>query len=252
MLNVHCQQRIMPRAKLSCDICAARGIVVEFARQHNLDRHRETAFVHTGETKGYHEDVVKTKLTACGIEYEREFYLPRTGKNPKKNGLLVDFIIFPSNPRARLYVEIDEYQHGVRGGNGGRYTPTKELARMQRIAAATPDIPVVFLRYNPHAFKTCGVNARVTLEDRLNTLMTCIARFDPSSYEPGLHIEYIFYDVDTSLTPICTRSFPDDVRVSCVYTADSHHVPLSTTASLSDEVSPDDEIEDITTRLANM
>lgn len=89
-----------------------------------------------------------------------------------------------------LIVEVDEHQHES-------YPADCELTRMGRLAQDLGGPPVVFLRWNPDAFRVDGVLQRVKWVQRyavlvawLNHMVSCPLHVNAMNYE----VVYLFYD----------------------------------------------------------
>ena len=174
-----------------CEPCG-----VGFPYMDGLRLHQRMASVHTGENRHHWKKVIADRLTTKGIVHKEEYHVAGTHRS-------VDIFVIHDN--IMVFVELDEKQH--RFG----YTPTSELARMQEIAATTPDKPVVFVRWNPHVFHVDGKHKDVSSDARLSRLLDVINAIDSHAIAP-LNVVYMFYDVFDGVVK-AARDFPHDINV---------------------------------------
>lgn len=136
---------------------------------------------------------------------------------------LVDLTRFRSRPDFYLYarsavigalviVENDEHQH--------RSSHCKDMQRMQAIAATlglqTPqfrDMPIVFVRFNPHHYTRDGVLFDPSLESRHAALLSLVSSELPSPAPAGLSLVYMYYD--------CTTNPQSELELDCYSAANA-------------------------------
>jgi hypothetical protein len=94
-----------------------------------------------------------------------------------------------------IFLEVDEMQHS---------SYQCDLRRMMDIVnAITIDgntLPVLFIRYNPHAFKVNNVKTKVLKKEREARLVKYVSDVLEGKVETGkqLACQYMFYDTDDS------------------------------------------------------
>ena len=91
-----------------------------------------------------------------------------------------------------LYIEIDEHEHKW---NNGNYACDEK--RMSDLYDETPGKKVLFIRYNPHAYKSIAKN--INVNDRrkilLGTMKYAMKNFDDNKH---LEVWYLFYSQNNS------------------------------------------------------
>jgi len=176
--------------------CTADGCDSKFKRKHHLDEH--TFYWHTAEgqaRKKKEESRIVRLLEANGVHHKPQHTIDFTciGKDREGARSYIDFLIECKDAAGKttgfILLEVDEHQHEW-------YDLSCELRRMmdahRSLILGGNSFPIMFLRYNPHAFCVDGVPRRVLLRDREAALLNCIqnAHFDQS-----FSVAYMFYDV---------------------------------------------------------
>ena len=98
-----------------------------------------------------------------------------------------------------LVVEIDEKQHKNGYYNGCVFdVKTQEIRRMVQIHEAL-SLPVIFLRFNPDAFKIKGASQKVNMQKRLDILAKWVSKCLNLGWilgedESSIRIKHLFYD----------------------------------------------------------
>ena len=168
--------------------CDVRVHAHEYCASHDTDRKRKTRVRENQvanflRDQGLHWTAWNRQLaeTACGR------YRP-------------DFVY--ELPSHVVLVEVDEHQHAQPGY-------ACDNARMLDIFGAYGGTPVVFLRFNPDAFKLGGVTKRVTLPTRLRRLETQLRAALDCVPPRQLTIVRLFYD-DPQSTVSVSWVAPDD------------------------------------------
>lgn len=170
-----------------CDFAAAVS--------HNLKTHVRR--VHSQEAIS-RKKVEETKIEKLFTEkypnlFTREYTVKHTCLQiPGKSNSRLDFL-FPMYGKYHVIVEVDEYQHDS-------YSQICETSRMNNVVSSFRlggvETPLVFIRYNPHAFKVDGRTRRTTMVERHQKLVELLERL--KMQEPGRDVQvcYMFYDVN--------------------------------------------------------
>lgn len=93
------------------------------------------------------------------------------------------------------FLEVDEDQH--RFGYDGISCDMKRMAKiMESLAIAGNTIPIVFIRYNPHAFAVNGNKIRKSKAEREAKLVALLQDADSCLYPSGRSctMQYMYYD----------------------------------------------------------
>ena len=170
----------------------------------DLTRHYQALHTTAGMLRQKkHETRIAKCLDKAGIEYTREHYVDfkcvgdMDGKYAR-----IDFLILLGN--TIVFLEVDEKQHRF-----GEYSIKCDLKRMANImeslSLAGNQLPVVFLRYNPDAFKVAGTTRKTRKHVRERKLVSLLQ--NPTSgllgeCEAKLSIKYLNYDQDERGKPI--------------------------------------------------
>ena len=86
-----------------------------------------------------------------------------------------------------LVLENDEHAHAY-------YEPRCDHVRTQDILNAFGQVPVYVIRFNPHAFKVCGVTRRTGTVERMQQLLKTLKDVLANPcFEHHITIRYMFY-----------------------------------------------------------
>jgi hypothetical protein len=177
-------------------ICSFVGCEIAFSHRGNLKSHFKSQ--HTPEGQACHkkqETRIAKVLTRNGYDYKREHHISFSCFSQESTSKFarIDFVLQLSG--SIVFLEVDEHQH--RYG----YDPSCDMRRMahvmQALALDGNTLPVVFLRYNPQAFKVDGETCRTLRVDREARLLRWLADHRPDPSRP-LTIVYMYYDTLTS------------------------------------------------------
>ncbi len=125
-----------------------------------------------------------------------------------------DFLVLIKG--AVVIIEMDEHQHS-------HYDQSCEVARMAKIHEALTlegsTLPVVIIRYNPHAFKVDGATKRTTSRTRQRGLVETIRSLRPGQ-DGTLRIVYMYYDAittdgDPTLCIWNSQDYNSEIRGCC-------------------------------------
>jgi general transcription factor IIIA len=165
----------------------------ESAQSGNLVNHKRTYHTEEGQRERKREEVKVQRL--LDAEFGADFYKREHQIDYRclAEGTFsrLDFLL-PSVNGCHVFLEVDEQAHAF-------YSQTCETARMNNIAASLRlegnTMPMVFIRYNPHAFKVDGKTVRTKTRDRHAALVAMINSIAPDPERP-IRIYYMFYDTD--------------------------------------------------------
>jgi len=181
-----------------------------FTHKHTLERHLIT---HTSEfiarrkvEESKLEKLFKAKYPNAFVREYRTDHKCLTATN---NHSRVDFL-FPNYGKFHVVVEVDEYQHAY-------YSQICETSRMNNIVAAWclggNSVPIIFIRYNPHAFKVDGKTKRTQMAERhkkLAQLLDHIINMEPVN---DVQVYYMFYDTDEGIPKVLSDpDYYDEVK----------------------------------------
>ncbi len=172
----------------SCEICAST-----FKRKDTLDHH--TKHVHTKSGQKHRktsEDHLAISLKNANIQFDRELMVDFKCSLPERAQQFarIDFVIYKEDKIFLL--ENDEFQHS-------HYEVSCETRRMTDVYSSLvleekfQGNKIVWIRYNPDAFKINGQTTRITKKDRDQKLFDLLDNFQT---EMNMAIIYMFYDCE--------------------------------------------------------
>ena len=103
------------------------------------------------------------------------------------------------SPGLTIFVECDERQHL------GRYDPSCETARMNKLFDEVAGTRSVFVRWNPDYCKKDGKRYNQTHDERLKALSDLIVKISTEPEDDPVLVYYMFYSEDN---PIITKDLP--------------------------------------------
>jgi hypothetical protein len=124
-------------------------------------------------------------LESEGITFEREFSVPFSCFETEGKCARVDFVV--AREWGSILLEVDENQHSW-------YAQKCETRRMMDIySSLIGQGKIVFIRYNPDAFKVDGKKYKIKTLEKHSKLLQIM-----NEYEPDLDLEivYLFYDMN--------------------------------------------------------
>jgi len=181
-----------------------------FTHKHTLNNHLRT---HTPEA------IARRKIEESKIEklfnekfpksFVREYTTDHACLTASKNHSRVDFL-FPNHGKFHVVVEVDEHQHK-------EYPQICETSRMNNIVSAWclggNSMPVVFIRYNPHAFKVDGTTKRTTIGERHKKLTEILNHIKTMEPVKEVQVYYMFYDTEEGVpTVMADPDYYDEVK----------------------------------------
>jgi hypothetical protein len=168
--------------------CAFEGCEYAFTTSGNLASHFH--YYHTGEGKQERrrEEAKIEKILPEG-SFKREHHIDYRRIDPSMTFSRLDFFL-PYWKGGHVIIEVDESQHS---GNSQSY----ETTRMNNVVTSWllkgSDTPVVWIRYNPHAYKINKNKQNMTQEDRQKQLLDFLNALEFVN-QPQVRVYYMFYD----------------------------------------------------------
>lgn len=167
-----------------CSQCKQR-----FSRPYLLTQHKYYHHTTEGEQKRKQQEMVLERFfNSKNINFEREH--PVTFECIGGTSAKIDFIMDPAG--RIIFTECDEFQHKT-------YGVSCEVRRMTEVQSSLMlggnTLPIVWIRYNPNAFKVDGVGQPVPREERLNKLLDKINEISAMTDLPPMSVHYLFYDM---------------------------------------------------------
>jgi uncharacterized Zn-finger protein len=173
--------------------CDHPGCEAAFATSGNLVVHRRT---HTPQGQARHkkeEERVRKLLRKAGYDIVSEYRIDFRCVDSSASCAYIDVLILRGG--GVIFLEVDEEQH--RFG----YTVVCDMKRMARVAETLAlggnTLPVLWLRYNPGAFRVDGELQRVPKKQREAELLAFIRAWEfPKEGGQSCFIKYMYYDMD--------------------------------------------------------
>jgi hypothetical protein len=178
--------------------CDHPGCEAAFNQSGHRASHRRT---HTPEGQARHkkeEERVRKRLRKAGFDIVSEYRIDFRCVDSIASWAYIDVLILRGG--GVIFLEVDEEQH--RFG----YTVVCDMKRMAKVMeslnleslkeGATP-LPVLWLRYNPGAFRVDGELQRVPKKEREAELLAFIRAWEfPKEGGQSCFIKYMYYDMD--------------------------------------------------------
>lgn len=209
-LTIHVQAVHLGIKSHVCDFTACS---LAFARRHDLVEHIKSFHSEEGQQRQRREEQKVSKaLEAAGIDFEREHHVKFDCWNDSFARL--DFLVLRHS--CCILLEVDEGEHEW-------YGIECEVSRMTKVHAAMAiegnTLPLLFIRYNPHAFRVDGQLHTVRTRDRLDRLVQFIEKWQSSADNP-LEVQYMFYSCEQmqsglSLNIWSDEAYNSEVRACC-------------------------------------
>jgi hypothetical protein len=149
---------------------------------------------------GYKTKIEKEIVEWLNINFEH----PAVSVDKRVNGdaclkYRPDIMYTCGNKKLVIYIEIDEHQHTRSNGD---YTCDEK--RMSELYDETPGCLVVFIRFNPHSYKTTDGNKIIKLKETRHQLLLDVLKYVCKNEEAlanknYMHIFYICYSPDNDL-----------------------------------------------------
>ena len=176
-----------------------------FRQGAHLKRH--VFFYHTDKgilDRKKEEAAVEKVLQEAGIEFKREHSVLFSCINDADNRYArIDFVVVQNG--VVLFIEIDEVQHSY-------YSVSCEIARMAKVFEALQmeqnSLPVVFIRFNPNAYRVDDMLQRVSKQSRYAKLIEEINAIT-AEHLPPFSIIYMYYTSRRESTDMIPTIFDD-------------------------------------------
>jgi hypothetical protein len=180
----------------SCDQCDQA-----FSDRSNLTNHirvhHETRYI---QRRKLEEERIHALLTDEKIPFDRETRIDfkcTLGYDRDQQYARIDFTHI-RNDGTVFCIEVDEREHS------DGYQLDCECRRMgdahaSIIAGQSTVSNVVFIRYNPHAYRVNGVRIHIPKIERQKQLLTVLRTFQPTD---GLHVIYMYYSASVVGKPL--------------------------------------------------
>lgn len=135
------------------------------------------------------EAKVSRHFEKLGLAHKREHRIDFTCIDSDKYWASIDFVIEMSG--GIVFLEVDENQH--RFGYGSVSCDLKRMAHvMEALALDGNTLPILWIRYNPNAFRIAGKLQKVLQRDREEALYEKIVNWVPSR---PMELAYMYYDI---------------------------------------------------------
>lgn len=197
-------------------LCEYDGCDAKFTQSGSLVKHIKS--VHTREWEARQkreEQLVASALAAAGMDFKREHQIDFSClMDPTASYARIDFVIMQNG--LIYFVEVDENQHKY-----GEYSVRCDMARMSRVTESLMlegnCLPLVFVRYNPHAFKVDGEARDVPKAVREQKLIEFLNAANEECKASALNIMYMYYDtVDGVAAVTMDPEYHDAMRECCL------------------------------------
>ena len=196
-------------------VCDHPGCSAAFAAKSSL--HAHTQANHTPEgiaRQKKQEQRIARALEAACISFKRERVIDFRRCVGSGTWARIDFVLDLCGHVVLL--EVDENQHST------YYSVESETARMAKAVESLRlggcDLPITFVRYNPHAFRIGGTQVKVEKTQREAKLIEAL-RDEHGPFYTGqpLSIVYMYYDkqADGSLCVLDSPEYPASL-IGCV------------------------------------
>ena len=168
-----------------CDMCDSA-----FNQSSSLKQHYSYYHTEEGQQQRKKEEVKIEKILPVD-SFKREHHVDYRCVDPNMTFSRLDFL-FPYYNGGHIILEVDEEQHS-------HISQACETARMNNVVTSWilegNSTPVVWIRYNPHAYRIDGVLAKMPTKERHRKLVEFINQISFEG-EPDVRIYYLFYDID--------------------------------------------------------
>lgn len=176
-------------------VCTEEGCCMVFSRSSGLKYHQERIHSEQGKlNRKKEESRIAKLLESNNIPFKREHLIDFTCLDGKKDGsrCFIDFVIESYNKEGKLqgfiFIEVDEHQHDS-------YAQSCELRRMTDVNLSLTlggnIFPILFIRYNPHAFKINNLTKRFYRNKREVKLLELITSIN---FNSPFSVIYMYYD----------------------------------------------------------
>ena len=168
--------------------CDSEGCEYAFAQLRSLKKH--FYYYHTAEGQQERKrEEAKIEKILPEESFKREHQVDYRCIDPSLTWSRLDFLL-PYWKGGHVIIEVDESQHS---GN----SQSCETTRMNNVVTSWllegSDTPVVWIRYNPHAYKINGNKQTTNQDDRHKQLLVFLDALEFVN-QPQVRVYYMFYD----------------------------------------------------------
>jgi hypothetical protein len=188
-------------------VCNEENCGLSYISKGGLISHFKSFHTAEGQRKRKKEEErIANALLKAKIDYKREHYI--TFKCINQTCAYIDFFLMMNG--CLVFVEVDEDQHDG-------YGVSCDIKRMSDIRTSYTiegcELPILFIRYNPHEFEVDGNVIKISRKHREGALISCIKRLTNTKL-PLLTIQYMYYNVDSSneLHIWCDPEYPQSIK----------------------------------------
>ena len=175
--------------------CAEDGCGATFARKCHIKSHMQ--YCHTAKSRSERhreEHVMDQLLTEHNLLFSRERHVPHAGCTGGGTFSRIDFMLHLGC--STVLLEVDEHQHSLE-----YYGVDDDVTRMDKTFESLRldgnSRRLVFIRYNPHAFKVDGVSRKVKTAQRQARLIELLNEIaNESSSKQDHRVFYLYYDLE--------------------------------------------------------
>lgn len=172
-------------------VCNQENCQASYISKSGLLSHFKSLHTIEGQQrKKKEEERIANALSKAKIDYKREHHI--TFKCINQTCAYIDFFLIIHG--CLVFVEVDEGQHDG-------YGVSCDIKRMSDIRTSYTiegcELPILFIRYNPHEFEVDGTVVKIGRKYREEALITYIRNLKNTKLAP-LTIQYMYYNVDSS------------------------------------------------------
>lgn len=191
-------------------VCQVEKCTCSFVTSDELSRHHER--IHTDKArviiKRSEEETYKLLEQYLGI-IRREYHVDFSCIN--KTFARIDFVYTMND--ILFFIENDENQHK---DNDVSYETQRMLDIKLALSECNIDLPIVWIRYNPHAYKIDSKTIKCSQDDRIKKVIYYIQEcIDNKELLPEVSYCYCFYDViDNKLCMSNSQEFSEEIKTT--------------------------------------
>ena len=193
-------------------ICDYPGCDYAGSQSGNLLMHKRIHSPDGEARQKIQEQRVANALKNAGIEFKREHRVDFSCIGDSDNSYArIDFVIIRNGHV--IFLEVDEHQHKF-----GYGSISCDMRRMSTIVESLclegNDLPVIFIRYNPHSYTVDGISVSRLKRDRESMLIDILNKSSTYVNKP-LSIMYMFYDTSDETPHVVTSLEYDSIMALC-------------------------------------
>jgi hypothetical protein len=182
--------------------CDHPGCDDKFTQRSHLAKHKASAHTAEGQARRkLQEQRIVRLFTDAGIDFTREHKIDFTCMDGgARSYARIDFVMIRNGHI--ILKEVDEGQHKF--GYGAVSCDMKRMTKtIESLAMEGNTLPVIFIRYNPHAYTVDGVHVSMLKKKREAVLLDLISNPKSHIYTGGpLAIQYMYYDTTDGVADV--------------------------------------------------